>query len=276
MARILRILNRYKFTLIYGVVFGLLGGFVLAVPFAVGGLLVDWLLKRSWDKERYFENLYGYLGIALFGMFVYVPCIVFLYDSWKSCAWSMPILEFTEPMADKLSLYIPIINNYTKNRSDPFLILNIKQVLVVVWFFNIVSLPLIIGDTVHFCVMASRNNFFTGRHQKLLPAGFRICVDEARNADGSLNPKILKRRAQELFFLGGTMAIIVGILGFYAGYWGMQIDDFKYLGSIGRALIIAFATLYGFAGFSFCSCHALISYKTYLSIQNTGTEKPKF
>lgn len=271
MARILSILNRYKFTLIYGVGFGLLGGFVLAVPFAVGGLLVDWLLKRSWDKERYFDNIMGCLIIALIGMFVYVPCIVFLYDSWKAFAWSLPILQFTEPMADKLSPYIPIINNYTKNLSDPFLILNIKQVLVVSWFINIVSLPLIIGDTVHFCVMASRKNFFISQGQKSLPANFRTYIDEAKTPDGSLNPKILKRRARGMLFEAGPILILVSFLGFYAGYWGIPIDDFKYLGSIGRALIITFGAFLGSGCFLMFTCHALILRKFYLSIQNGGT-----
>src|SRR5690606_21628499 len=101
MGKMLKILNRNKFVLIYSIASLLLGGFVLAVPALLGGLLVDKLMNRPNSKIDYEITKYtaGYFVFFFFFLAFIYP--LFLFNG---------ALNLMMPFTDRLAEHIPAVN----------------------------------------------------------------------------------------------------------------------------------------------------------------------
>lgn len=169
------VLKRYKFTLLYCLVFGMLGGLVLAIPALLGGIIIDKLMMRPNPRAGFPVTKYttGFYLLFLVWLMIFYPLFLF--------GW---VLDFLQPFTDKMALYIPAVDRYQElvtklghEERAP----KVAHLIAAYWFWGIIIAPLWYGDIVRWTKQYRHNNFYAHLRAEEMPD---------RDHSTSLNPDI--------------------------------------------------------------------------------------
>lgn len=142
----------YKFTLLSWILGTIFLGEYFGVLAGMFGFGVDYLINRSniWAKED------AVLTTTKYWFIVFVP-LTMLYN-WLIVANTGPDInsgiiyswvEFTQPFADVMAKYFPVIDNYTRQleaHGDYWRVPRIRHLYAVIWFACIATAPLLFKD----------------------------------------------------------------------------------------------------------------------------------
>lgn len=229
----LKILNRYKFTLIYSVIFWLLGGFVLAVPFAIGGLVVDWLIMRSRQTREPFKNTGYCIVTSIFMVIVYQTTILWGLDQQIKGGIIFDWLVWTEPFTNQMSKYIPIINSYGTQigaRGYEIFSWQVKHLLTIYWFLNILYIPLIIEDCIQYAALLKKNNYFIKADISTAPKNIRYLLHLLSR---DVEPDTFIRninRANTIQFAVVSLFFLIFIYVAHLAFWGyaqLEVSNYR-------------------------------------------------
>lgn len=222
MDKIAYVLQRYVFTLLYTLVFGILGGFTLAVPALLGGLLVDRLINKEWGNKLYPNSKY-YLSIPFILILVYQPLIMGIITPDTNGGLIYSWIMWTQPFAARMAEYFPIIDNYSRQMPEmggAWLVPAMRHYVAVCWFFNFIFFPIAIVDAIRFFVIVHRNNFYIYAKVADVHKWFKRAVEENPGVNDLGKPKrplwVLIAATIALYLL--SIPILWLFLKY--GYWG--------------------------------------------------------
>lgn len=224
--------NRYKFTILYSILFFALGGFVLGIPFAVGGLVVDTLIHRNWDKDSVFIHTYNYAKIA--GS-IFVAAFVSKIFGFDLLLTLSPVIEsipqsWSEWFIYQMGQFIPIIDLYhaqTFHWEDGDKTYTRLFLLAFAWYLNFIWLPLLVTDMFHCRKVLRDNNYFINAADEDVPKFFRNFFEKANNKDGSKNLKKYRNNAIKITIAVFILFGIPGGIILYISLFGLSIGTYS-------------------------------------------------
>lgn len=152
---LLKKLYLVKFTLIYGVGFFVLGGFLLGLPAIICGLVVDWCFSRSKIRPKYKEDGTGvfYTDCTRY-WFIYVVTVGLGYSyivlgNYQNHGIIYDWVEFTKPFSQEMANYIAVIDTFPikiGSIAGAWRESAMRHLYAVFWFTNIIFLPLAVSN----------------------------------------------------------------------------------------------------------------------------------
>lgn len=250
--RILDTLNRFKCTLIYGVLFAFLGGMTLAIPFAIGGFFVDWRLSRNWTRNKIFIN---FMHHSMMVVGVFAICTFFMANGLDPVIQGGKIADlfpssWVDAFIDQMARYVPIIANYKDavfSWENPEKSYDRVFLMALAWYLNFLAIGVFIGDAYHAYTLLRRNNYYVETPREQIPRSIEDFLKEARDKDGNIDPQICKKRYRKMLYGGTPLFIAMGIFALYLGYFGLPVSETDHISTSLHATVLTFCSVYGFA-----------------------------